>query len=115
MDNYPVQLFFKWPTKLFSIFPDPINANENISFDITFVFRIIESDDIGEGIVVKVFPVELVQIIVRAKNIVDALVNEAFIIKDILYPVSRRGFIVEGKINILIKKINRHSSGVYSM
>ena len=68
VDHHAMQLLLERHAKLQCIIPYPVNADKNITFD-QRRFCVREGNDICVGIVVEVFLIEVIEILVAAKDI----------------------------------------------
>ena len=70
MNNDPVQLFLEVGTVLDGILPDTVNTYEKITGQ-PVTLAIIESDDVSEVIMLKIFLIDIQDIIVRTEDYID--------------------------------------------
>lgn len=69
MDHHPVQFVTVSLTEGSSIVGNPISRDKQVA-GYTRKFRVRKGDDIGQGIVLQVLDVDLVQIFIGAENVV---------------------------------------------
>ena len=107
MNDHPVEFIFEISSILDGIFTDRIYTDEKITRKLVSL-AIIESDDVGEIIMLKIFLIDIKNIIVRTEY--DRYVADAsdFAFCDKTKPAVIQGFSLENEICVL-KKIRNHA------
>lgn len=78
MKKYPVEFVLVRNTKLLCVFFYPFNGDINVRKDGATLRVVMKSNDIGQGVMAEVILIELEQVRIGAKNIVDVLDLFAF-------------------------------------
>ncbi len=81
MKYYPVQLTGKRSFKCFGIFPYPVDTDIDISNKLFSNWRKLESDDVCQGVVIKIILVERKEVVVRTEDIINCIYPLAFFLK----------------------------------
>ena len=100
MNHHPIQFFWKFCSILDGIIPDRINADEKVTGQ-SISFAIIESNDVGEVIMLKIFLIDIKNIIVWTEYYrnVSNTTDLAFCYKT--KPTVIQGFALENEICVL--------------
>lgn len=85
MNNHALQLSKKRKRTIFSVIGYPIDTNVQITTDIGR-FSIRESNNISQGIVVEIIDIELVEILVAAKDVGELAQRRIVVLNDPFYP-----------------------------
>lgn len=87
MNDNPVKFFVRIGHELCRIFLYPIDADENVAFDIILLFAMIEGDNVGQGLVIQVLLVDGKEIGIGTKNVAEVSELMVFFLNDCLDPI----------------------------
>lgn len=110
VNNDTIELICKWNTFCTGIFPDPGNADINITFHNSGVTK-AKRDDIGIGVMIKVLLIDGQQILVTAENVIEVPRNCLFYSQYSLDPGRCFSGVWERKSSPLAEETNAGHSG----